>query len=83
MKQCPQYAKWWLKITCVLEHLDGSFGRVSDFGSGHDLMAHGFEPHIQPCALSSEPDLDFLFPHLSASPPFTSLSLCLSKINKR
>ena len=26
-----------------------------DFGSGHDLMVHGFEPRIGLCADSSEP----------------------------
>ena len=26
-----------------MEHMGGSVGEVSDFGSGHDIPAHGFE----------------------------------------
>ena len=28
----------------------GSVDEASDFGSGHDLMVHGFELHIRLCA---------------------------------
>ena len=38
------------------------------FGSGHDLMIRGFEPHIRICADSVEPAWDFLSPSLSAPP---------------
>ena len=48
-----------------------------DFGSGHDLVAHGFEPGVQLCADSTEPAWDPLSPGLSA-PPLLVLSL---KIN--
>ena len=42
-----------------------------DFGSGHDLMVPGTEPHVGFCADSAEPAWDF----------FLSLFLSL-KINK-
>ena len=48
------------------------------FGSGHALMAHGFESLIGLCADSVEPALHSLSPSLSALPPLT---LSLSKIN--
>ena len=35
-------------------HLGGSVGQESNFGSGHDLGVHGFEPHVQLCGDSSE-----------------------------
>ena len=35
-------------------YLGGSVGYVSDLGSGHDLTAHGFKPHVGLCADSSE-----------------------------
>ena len=70
-------------------------GQVPDFGSGHDLMIRGFEPHIRLCADSSEPGAFFGFCCLPLSlplpPPLVhtcalahalSLSLSLSKINK-
>ena len=49
-----------------------------DFGSGHDLTVHEFEPHVKFCTGSAEPAWD------SLSPFFLSLSLlALSlKINK-
>ena len=59
-----------------------------DFGSGHDLMVHGFEPLVGLCAHIAEPVWDSLslplslplpFPASSLSPPFLSPSL---KINK-
>ena len=34
---------------------------MSDFGSGHDLMAGEFEPHVGLCADSSEPGVCFGF----------------------
>ena len=42
-------------------HLGGSVGEASDFGSGHDLMGHGFEPHVGLSADSSEPGACFAF----------------------
>ena len=52
-----------------------------ELGSGHDLMVHGFQPHIGLCDDSMEPAWDSLSPSLSA-PPLLTLSLSLSKINK-
>ena len=46
------------------------------FGSGHDLAAHEFEPHMGLRADSAGPASDSLSPSLSASPP---LALSLSK----
>ena len=52
--------------------LGGSVGRVSDFGSGHDLTAPEFKPHVRLCADSSEPGACFRFRvslSVSALPP--------------
>ena len=46
--------------------------KYPDFGSGKDLMVHGFKPHIGLSAVSTEPASDLLLP---------SPSLALSKIN--
>ena len=68
--------------------LGGSIGYVSNFGSGHDLVVHRFEPHVRLCADSSEPGayfMDSVSLSLCPSPTRTlslSLSLSLSKINK-
>ena len=76
-----------LKIA-VEGRLGGSVGWASDFGSGHDLAVHGFEPHIGLCADSSEPGACFRFSvslSLCPSPAHTlglSLSFSLTKINK-
>ena len=63
--------------------LRGSVGWASDFGSGHDLTARGFEPHVQLCADSSEPGAasDSVSPFLSA-PPLLMLCLSLSLKNE-
>ena len=58
-----------------------------DFGSGHNLTVHEFEPRTGLCADSGEPVWDAVSPGLSAPPPpplmlMLSLSLPLSKINK-
>ena len=61
--------------------LGGSVGYASDFGSGHDLMVHGFEPHVRLCADSSEPGacfVDSVSPSLCPCPAHT-LSLSLSQ----
>ena len=39
-----------------------------DFGSDHDLMVHGIEPHMGLCADSMEPAWDSLSPSLSTLP---------------
>ena len=44
----------------------GSVVKVSDFGSGHDLMVPGFKPPIRFCADSLEPASDSVSPSLSA-----------------
>ena len=41
--------------------LGGSVGWASDFGSGHDLGVHEFEPRVGLCADSSEPGACFRF----------------------
>ena len=61
----------------------GWLSQVSDFGSGHDLRVHEFEPHIELSVVSAEPTSDFLSPSLSL--PLLCLhvlSLSLSKMNK-
>ena len=40
-----------------------------DFGSGHDLMVHEYEP-VRLCTVSVEPAWDSLSPSLSVPPPF-------------
>ena len=35
------------KNRLVLGRLGGSVSWATDFGSGHDLTVHGFEPHIR------------------------------------
>ena len=58
----------------------------SDSCSGHDLVVHGFKPHIGLCADSSEPGacfMDSVSPSLRPSPAHSlSLSLSPSKVNK-
>ena len=68
----------------ILGRLGGSVGWASDFGSGHDLTARGFEPRVGLCTDSSEPGACLglcisvsLYP--SSAPV---LSLSVSKINK-
>ena len=50
--------------------------------SSHDLMVHGFEPHIGLCAESTESALDSLSHFLSA-PPLLVLSLKINKLKKK
>ena len=60
-------------------------GYASNFGSGHDTKVRGFKRHAGLCADSSEPGACFRF-CVSLSLPLShlcSVSLCLSKINKR
>ena len=57
--------------------LGDSVGRVSDFGSGHDLAVREFKPHV--CVVSAEPALDPLSPSL---PLPRSHTLSLSLKNK-
>ena len=62
----------------ALGHLGGSVGWASNFGSGHDLAVHGFEPRVGLCADSQslEPVSDSVSPSFSA-PPLLMLCLCL------
>ena len=53
-----------------------------DFGSGHDLMVHAIEPHIQLCTDSTEPAWDSLSPSLTA-PPQLMQACSLKKTNKQ
>ena len=52
------------------------------FGSDHDLMVRGFEPHIRLCADSVEPAWDSLSPSLSLSAPLLLTLFVSLKINK-
>ena len=63
----------------------GWLGRLSDFGSGHDITVRGFEPRVGLCADSSELGACFGFcVSLSLCPsPVHALSLSVPKINKR
>ena len=64
-----------------LGRLSGSVGRVSDFGSRHDVIVRGFEPCIRLCAGSSEPGACFRFcVSFSVCPsPACALSLSVSQ----
>ena len=54
----------------------------ADFGSGHDLAVHEFEPCVGLCAWSLEPALDSVSPSLSACLPLVLLLSPPQKINK-
>ena len=55
-----------------------------DFGSGHDLMVHGIEPHIGRYTDGVESAWNSLFPSLSAPPQLTHVPTFLFlKINKK
>ena len=49
------------KIWKNQEHLGGSVGWVSNFGSGHDVVVRGFKPLVGLSADSSEPGACFRF----------------------
>ena len=74
---------WCLQPTLRISpgRLGGSVGWASNFGSGHDLMVHGFKPCVGLCADSSEPGACFWFcvsfPLYPS--PASSLSLSLSQ----
>ena len=54
-----------------------------DFGSGHDLMVHGFKPRVGLCTDSIEPAWDSLSPSVSLYPsPICTLSL-KNKLKKK
>ena len=55
----------------VVKHL------TLDFGSSHDLMIRGFEPHFGLCSDGMEPAWDSLT--LSLPPPLLALSLKIDK----
>ena len=66
------------KSTIIKGRLGGPVGEASDFGSGHNLTVHGFEPHIKLSAVSAELALDPLSPSFFPSPAqFLSPSLSL------
>ena len=52
-----------------------------DFGSGHDLMAHEFEPHVAPCTDRAELAWDPLSFPLSLSLTL-SLKININKLRK-
>ena len=60
--------------------LGGSVSEASDFGLGHDLTVHGFEPRDGLCADRSEPRACFRFCIFLCLCPSPTLSL--SKMNK-
>ena len=55
---------------------------MTDIGSGHELMVHGYEPKLGSVADSSEPGACFGFCVSSLSNPSPAHVLSLSKINK-
>ena len=85
MKSRVEWLARKIKRFGVSGRLGGSLSWTSDFGSGHDLTVHEFEPGIRLCADSSEPGACFGFcVSLCLCPsPARALSLSLSqKINK-
>ena len=62
-----------MEIKKKLGHLGGLVDKTSGFISGHDLMVHGFKPHVGLSAVSTQPASDLLSPFPSAP---------LSKIKK-
>ena len=71
-----------LKIRENAEHLGGSVGEASDFGSSHDLTVCELEPPMLGSVLTAQslgPAFDSVGPSLSAPPLFV---LCLSKITQ-
>ena len=72
-----------LKSEAFWGRLGGSVGEASDFGSGHDLTVHRFEPRVGLCADGSEPGACFGF-RVSLSLPFPAHAHALSpsKISK-
>ena len=59
--------------------LGGSVGEASDFGLGHDLTVHEFEPRVGFCADSSEPGACFGFCVSVCLCPFPACALSLSQ----
>ena len=73
---------WVMTKTMLGPEAPGLLTEASDFGSGYDLVVHGFEPHVGLCADSTEPSrLWVLCLSLSSLSPLI-LCLSLSKINK-
>ena len=70
MTRLLEMANWGIWVAQLVKHL------TLDLGSGHDLTAHEFEPHIGLCDGSTEPAWDSLL--LSLPLPCT-LSLSLKK----
>ena len=84
MKSRVEWLARKIKRSGVSGRLGGSLSWASDFGSGHDLTVHEFEPGIRLCADSSEPGACFGFcVSLSLSaPPLLMLCVSLSLNNK-
>ena len=79
---------WDVKVSKTersLGRLGGSVRWAADFGSGHDLVVHGFEPHVGLWADSSEPGARFGFrvSFSFAAPPLPARSFSLLKINTK
>ena len=84
---CIQTELLWINKKKVHQgFLGGSVSWASDFGSGHDLMVCGFQPHTGLCIVSEEPASDPLSLTLSAPSPLIDslfLKYFLKKVNKR
>ena len=63
-------------------HLGGLVGSVSNFSSGHDLIVHGFKPHIEFCTGSVEPAWDSPSVSLSLSAPPLLACMCIHSLSK-
>ena len=77
--------KKFCQETVAPGHLGGSVSWASDFGSGHDLVVHEFEPHIRLAAISEKPALDPLSSPLYLSPTCScqrTCACCLSLKNQ-
>ena len=64
----------YLRHTVYWGCLGGSVSYELDFGSGHILTAHGFEPCVELCADSSEPGAFFGFSASEFMPSFLTAS---------
>ena len=82
------FLSWFFQVSPYKGYLSGclsgSVGKAPNFGSGHDLMIHEFDPCVRLCADSLEPGGCFRFcVSLSLSaPPLLALCPSLSLKNK-
>ena len=76
------YSEWFMLIYIRKYRVPEWLSRLSDFGSGHDLVVHGFGPRVGLCVpcWALEPASDFVSPSLCPFPAH-ALSASLSKIN--